>query len=702
MTASTSGQEAAAAPRSAAKDTFSQATDAHGRAGIRGVPSSALVRFATLAAVWAFSVSQPVFAFLRGSPEFLVLRDATRVDTIIFAILLAFGPPLVVVAYTALAGLVSRWVRDVLYLVALAVFLVPFAFQLTKPFDPSARTSLIVVLALSTLAVLAYVRVRALRLFVAFAAILPVAALLWFVVGIPTTIDEAQAAQVDIESHPPVVLLVLDELPVSSLMTRDGRIDGIRYPAFGRLARDATWYRNATSVHPFTVKAVPSILTGKLPTTDSLPTLKDHPHNLFTLLGGGYSLFVREATTRLCPENLCPRAGVSHLESIEVLFEDVRAPYILKALPGSVIGAGEGAIPADGTFGRASDGAVDELDDFLDLFVRGNPSASLYYAHVLLPHFPWRYLPSGRTYDFPSSDHPTGRARWSSDPWLVEKGLQRHLLQLQYTDALLGQFLEKLRQVGLYDRALIVVAADHGASFRPGTTLRDVAPGHVAGVASVPLFVKYPKQERGVVDDRAARTVDIVPTIADVLGVDLPWHLDGSSLLGPPRQGRVVDVLREDGVHVRASVEEVARQNAALVRRNAALLGEGHDSLYAIGRHTELLGTKVADSWPDSASVRVEIDDPSALSNVRTSSPSVPAHVSGVVQGGRLDPETELAVVVNGRIRALTRCVQDGGGQRFGALVPDEVFRDGGNVVEVFAIEGQGSTPRLVRLGGSR
>ncbi len=76
----------------ATRDKFSQVDDRQARSRIAGVPSSYLVRFATLTAVWAYAVSQPVFSFLRGSPEFLVLRDATRMDTILFAIALAVGP----------------------------------------------------------------------------------------------------------------------------------------------------------------------------------------------------------------------------------------------------------------------------------------------------------------------------------------------------------------------------------------------------------------------------------------------------------------------------------------------------------------------------------------------------------------------------------------------------------------------------------
>jgi sulfatase-like protein len=683
------------------KDAFSQVEDVGERRRVAGVPSSLLVRFATLAAIWAYSVSQPVFSFLRGNPEFLVLRDATRTDTIAFAILLAFGPPLAAVAYTSLAGLVSRWVGDVLYLAAFTVFLVPFAFQLTKAIEPSVRTSLLVVVAFSALALAIYVRWRAVRLFVAFSVVLPVAALAWFVLGIPTTIDEAEAAQVTMESRPPVVLVVFDELPISSLMSRDGRIDGVRYPGFGGLVRDATWYPNTTSVHTFTSKAVPAILTGVRPREESLPTLKDHPDNLFTLLGGGYSFFVHEATTRLCPENLCPRVRDSHLESVNVLFQDVRAPYVLKVLPDSVTGAGDGAIPADGTFGRASDAAAESFERFIEGFSRNQPTASLYYDHVLLPHFPWRFLPSGRMFDVPSGDHPAGRTRWGEDPWLMEQHLQRHLVQLRYTDALLGKLIRKLKRAGIYERALVVVTSDHGASFRPGYTLRDVSVDNVAAVARVPLFVKYPGQEHGGLDRRPARTTDVLPTVADVLGIRVPWDFDGTSLVGEAPQRTHAEVLDDKGVWVRASLGTVERQNEALVRRNTTWFGQGRDSLFDIGIHKELLGNRVETSWPESQTVRISIEDGSRLENVQPASGFVPAKITGRVTEGDIPHGTELAVAVNGRIRALTRCVVEGGRQQFGALVPESAFREGANDVDVYLVvgNGKGESSSLIRVG---
>ena len=54
-------------------------------------------RFAHLAALWAFGVSQPVFSMLKGNPEFLVVRGSTRLDVVSFALLVAFVLPLFVV-----------------------------------------------------------------------------------------------------------------------------------------------------------------------------------------------------------------------------------------------------------------------------------------------------------------------------------------------------------------------------------------------------------------------------------------------------------------------------------------------------------------------------------------------------------------------------------------------------------------------------
>ena len=89
-----------------------------------------------------------------------------------------------------------------------------------------------------------------------------------------------------------------------------------------------------------------------------------------------------------------------------------------------------------------------------------------------------------------------------SSPGRHTEAYQRYLLQVGYTDAALGLVLRRLRETGLYDRALVIVTADHGVGFRPrrpATPLR--RPTNLDEIGFVPLFVKLPGQRRGRIGD---------------------------------------------------------------------------------------------------------------------------------------------------------------------------------------------------------
>ena len=79
-------------------------------------------RFVHLAALWGYGVSQPVFSLLKGNPEFLVFTGASRVDTTLFAVLLAFGPALLCILVELAVGFVSQRAGAVVHLLALWLF----------------------------------------------------------------------------------------------------------------------------------------------------------------------------------------------------------------------------------------------------------------------------------------------------------------------------------------------------------------------------------------------------------------------------------------------------------------------------------------------------------------------------------------------------------------------------------------------------
>ena len=62
---------------------------------------------------------------------------------------------------------------------------------------------------------------------------------------------------------------------------------------------------------------------------------------------------------------------------------------------------------------------------------------TLYFKHLLLPHVPLRFL-SGRVGSRDRGEPIRAMADSYHERWLVDQTYQRHLLQLEFTDRLLG------------------------------------------------------------------------------------------------------------------------------------------------------------------------------------------------------------------------------------------------------------------------
>jgi hypothetical protein len=241
---------------------------------------------------------------------------------------------------------------------------------------------------------------------------------------------------------------------------------------------------------------------------------------------------------------------------------------------------------------------------------------------------------------------------------------------VQYVDRLLGRLLDALHARDLFDDAVIVVTADHGAAFMTGQPRRPANRANVGVIAPVPFFVKLPGQSEGRVDDRAVRTIDVLPTIAKATGVRVPWKADGI----PADERKVDPEAPIDISHMGKPVLTEALGSVLAKRREregveARLLRDG---VYAIGPRPALIGHRVG---AGSGGRRVMADNADGV---------LPSFVSGRVDG--LEPDTGLAVAVNGRVQATTRAYRDGGRSVFAALVPPSSLREGPNAVSVFEV----------------
>jgi len=361
----------------------------------------------------------------------------------------------------------------------------------------------------------------------------------------------------------PIVMIVMDELPTTSLLKAPDRLDPERVPNFARLAREGTFYPNATTVADHTAAAVPAMLSGRRGPKDIAPAdASNWPQNLFSLLDGRYRLNVREPITRLCHARACPDEARSTSSAVSSLASEAPRLAFLSVAPSDLARRSP-------LIGEPEGDPGDEVSDFL-VKVRHEGNATLDFLHVLTPHRPWGRLPSGRSYRVPGADDVPDRVRETlhlpRDRGLALDLWRAHLLQVGYADRLLGRVIDHLKRRRLYDRALLVVAADHGVSFRPNQPLRDITAGNAANIASVPLFIKQPGGRGRGIDPAPARTIDVLPTILDVIPAPHPPGLSGRSLLGPPRKDLRVRVLSARLAHLETTLPEMRAQQARSLR----------------------------------------------------------------------------------------------------------------------------------------
>jgi len=689
------------------------APEAHAEARARSVWIDGL----HLAVLWGFAVLQPVLDVMSDSADFFVLRGVGGIDLVLVVIAVAVVPPGLMLALEALVGLAGRRARRTLHLIfvwGLAALLV--VGVLNDLFPRGGWSLLVASAALGAFAAAAYARFAPVRSVVTVLGPAPVLFVLLFLLFSPAKRiafpGDAAATAPGARSSTPLVMVVLDELPVSSLMDEHGRIDAGRYPNFGRLARQSTWFRNTTAAADETVSAVPAVLTGERPDRDKVPILADHPHNLFTLLGASHRVTAMEHQTLLCPKRLCPYEG-SELRRMMSLASALSLVYAYVVTPGGLpvnlppIGsAWEEAVRSANPkseidpdhaeraeLTRHGGPQFEKFIDALEPLRSGRSKPPLYFFHASLPHVPWKYLPSGKVYAKFSQSVPGLRyeatSRWSDNRYLVEQGFQRHLLQVKFTDRLLGRLISRLRANHLWDEAAVVVASDHGASFRPGVQRRAVERPNAADVGMVPFFVKAPRQKRARIDDRHLQTIDIVPTVADVVGVRLPWRLDGRSAYRLGREGRGRLVISADaGGELGLGPSDLVRLRRRTLRHQITLFGTGagEPALFRIGPARELVGRRVRDLTVERSAIRVELDDEGQLDSVDFDSPFVPALIRGRVDEPGDTLFRDVAIAVNGRVWATTQTFPSFDERYFFAMVPESALREGRNQVDVFSI----------------
>jgi len=218
------------------------------------------------------------------------------------------------------------------------------------------------------------------------------------------------------------------------------------------------------------------------------------------------------------------------------------------------------SLPENEGHGRAAETVLEavewmESENFEEPF--------LMVFHVFDPHLPYEPPPPYDTFycDEGLADHTEWRAD-ETGAWYPQQ--RQHMIDLyngeiRWTDSQIGTLLAELRRRGLEDRTLVILTADHGEEF-----LEHGHWGHGPNLYQqslhVPLIFSGPEIESRV-DSTIVGQYDILPTVLDYCGIDVPDYIEGVSLLadGPSPERPVPSsaVIRRNDDTVFASVRQL-------------------------------------------------------------------------------------------------------------------------------------------------
>ena len=269
-------------------------------------------RFLELISLCGFAFAQPLFDLFGQNPEFIVAHRLHGTSLFLLVLGIVVLPPLLILALELLADSIRPRFAIVLHYIFLALL---FGATILAPLQRNLSLGATLHLGIAVVAgaglawlvskksvVRNGLRLGALAVLV-FAALFLVQPELWALLTAGVPADSGPVAG-GAESDAPILMVVLDALPLASILDAEGAIDAGRFPNLAALAADGVWFKNASTSSDFTARAVPSILSGRFPSETSSAHWSAYPDNLFTLFAPTHGIVAAEWATSLCPPGL--------------------------------------------------------------------------------------------------------------------------------------------------------------------------------------------------------------------------------------------------------------------------------------------------------------------------------------------------------------------------------------------------------------
>ncbi|HUP47092.1 MAG TPA: sulfatase-like hydrolase/transferase [Thermoanaerobaculia bacterium] len=291
----------------------------------------------------------------------------------------------------------------------------------------------------------------------------------------------------------PVIIISIDTLRADRLPMFG--YEAVETPHLDRFRADSILFRNAYTHAPLTLPAHASVLTGLLPTehkvrnnigyvlSDDIPTLPRMLKAKGYATAAAVSAYVLRGSTGLARD-----------------FDeyDDGIPSRGQAVIGQLQRSGRVTVAA----------AVRWIESRRD-------APFFYMLHIFEPHSPYE------------PEEPF-RSRYRD----------RYDGEVATADAIIGEFLDRLRSLGVYDKAIIILMSDHGEGLGDhGEAEHGIFV--YRETIHVPLLLKLPGASRkGEEVVAPVALIDIAPTVASLTGMSTPTGMRGRSLVEPAGPSR--------------------------------------------------------------------------------------------------------------------------------------------------------------------
>jgi arylsulfatase A-like enzyme len=339
----------------------------------------------------------------------------------------------------------------------------------------------------------------------------------------------------------------------------------VRTPNLDAFARDCAVFTNAYTTCPMCAPARTSLATGRYPLShgvldNQFAPVEDEVMLYETLREQGYQTTLKGKLHTNRAEELCGFAGGNVAQVLPGAARGGRNPAMTQTPPDyfkknegdiSLFIYGDSPLPAD----RTRDSRL--TDQYIELLDQVPAQSSPVFMKLSMndPHTPYlASSPYNRMYDYTEVDMPPNVCHSLEDKpvthryfhkvrgfdKLTEEDYRRSKASyyglVTHADERIGRVITRLKELDLYDDAIVVFLSDHGSMMGEHGFVEKW--GHMyEPVVRIPFMIKFPRSQYQGMYETFFEIIDVMPTILDGLNVPIPAQVQGKSVLPMLRSG---------------------------------------------------------------------------------------------------------------------------------------------------------------------